>query len=63
MSDPLLMLNGFYCLRLSDGNSTKVWRVNNRGMPGGTGFCYKRVFHSSAFIRCDFGNWFDKRPN
>lgn len=28
-----------------------------------TGFCYKRVFHSTAFIGCDFGNWFDKRPS
>jgi hypothetical protein len=27
-----------------------------------TGFCYERVLHSSAFISCEFGNWFDKRP-
>lgn len=27
-----------------------------------TGYCYERVLHSSAFIACDFGNWFDKRP-
>jgi hypothetical protein len=28
-----------------------------------TGFCYERVFHSTKFISCDFGNWFDKRPD
>jgi hypothetical protein len=27
-----------------------------------TGFCYERVIHSNAFIGCEFGNWFDKRP-
>jgi hypothetical protein len=27
-----------------------------------TGFCFERVPHSTAFIYCDFGNWFDKRP-
>jgi hypothetical protein len=34
MSDSLWMLNRFYCLRLLDGNSTKVWRVSNLGTPG-----------------------------
>jgi hypothetical protein len=28
-----------------------------------TGYCYERVPHSSAFIGCEFGDWFDKRPN
>ena len=28
-----------------------------------TGYCYERVLHSTAFISCDFGNWFDKRPD
>ncbi len=27
-----------------------------------TGFCYERVLDSNAFIGCEFGNWFDKRP-
>jgi hypothetical protein len=28
-----------------------------------TGFCYARVFHGNAFISCEYGNWFDKRPD
>lgn len=27
-----------------------------------TGFCYERAMASTAFISCDYGNWFDKRP-
>jgi hypothetical protein len=27
-----------------------------------TGYCYQRVLHGTAFIACDFGNWFDIRP-
>jgi hypothetical protein len=28
-----------------------------------TGYCYERVLRSTAFIACDYGNWFDKRPD
>lgn len=27
-----------------------------------TGFCAERVLKSTAFITCDYGNWFDKKP-
>ncbi|MGC1918564.1 MAG: hypothetical protein WA682_01645, partial [Acidobacteriaceae bacterium] len=27
-----------------------------------TGFCVFRVPGSNAFMECEFGNWFDKRP-
>ncbi len=33
MSDSLRMLIGFYCLRLSDGNGTKVWPGNCLRIP------------------------------